>query len=74
MSEHVAYRDVAEDRLIEVLDELESQVRDDLLHERRRVHHRHLAIDPDELPVAHNADRPAHAGSHYAHEGPLAAP
>ena len=70
VSEHVAYRDVAEDGLIEVLDELERQVRDDLLHERRRVHHGHIAIDPNELPVAHNADRPAHASSRYAHDRP----
>ena len=68
VSEHVAYRDLAEDGLIEVLDELERQVRDDLFHERRGVHHRHIAVDPNELPVAHNADRPAHASSRYAHD------
>jgi hypothetical protein len=68
MSEHMAYRDVAEDGLIEVPDELERQVRDDLLHERCRVYHGYIAIDPNEFPVAYNADRPAHASSRYAHD------
>ena len=33
VSEHVAHRDVPENGFIEVLDELQRQVRDDLLHE-----------------------------------------
>jgi hypothetical protein len=47
MSELVAYRDVAEHGLIEVADELERQVRDDLFHERCRVHCDPVANDPD---------------------------
>ena len=70
VGEYMAYRDFAENRLIEVLEELERQVRDDLLHERGRVHHRHIAIDLGELPLAHNADRPAHTSSPYAHDRP----
>ena len=72
VSEHVTYRDVAEDGLVEVLDHLERQVRDDLFHERRRVHYRLIAIDQNELPVVHNSDRPAHASSRYAHDRPRA--
>ena len=68
VSEHVAYRDVVEDGLIEVPDELERQVRDDLLHERCGVHHGYIAIDPNEVPVVYNADRPAHARLRYAHD------
>jgi hypothetical protein len=68
VSEHVAYRDIAEDGLIEVLDQFQRQVRNDLLHERRRVHDRRIAIDPNELPLVQNADRPAHASSRYAHD------
>lgn len=60
MREHMADRDVGEDRLIEVLHELERQVSQDLPHERCRVHRLSMAIGPNEFPVAHNADRPAH--------------
>ncbi len=64
VSEHVAYRYVIEDGLIEVPGELERQVRDDLFDERCGVHHGHLAIDSNELPVAYNGDdllMPVHA-------------
>jgi hypothetical protein len=72
VSQDVAYRDVAGNGLVEVLDELERQVREDLLHQRRRVHHGRIAINPSELPVAHNADRPTHSSSGYADQCPLA--
>ena len=70
VSEHVAYRYVIEDGLIEVPGELERQVRDDLFDERCGVHHGHLAIDSNELPVAYNGDGPTHACSRYAYDRP----
>ena len=67
VSDDVAHRDVAEDGLVEVLCDLEREVRDDWLHERRRVHHGDVPRDLNELPVAHNADGSPHCPSRYAH-------
>jgi hypothetical protein len=70
VSQYVAYRDVAHDRFVEILNKFQRQVRDDLLHEGRRVHRCTIAIDLNELPIAHNCDRPAHTSSRYAHNRP----
>jgi len=60
--------DAPEDRLVEVLDELEGQVRNNLLDERSCVHHVWIAIDTRDLAPTHHSDRPAYAGSSYAEE------
>jgi hypothetical protein len=60
MSEDMADRDVAADRLIEVGYELQRKVREHLLDERCRVHYRRITVEPNELPVANDGDRSAH--------------
>lgn len=39
------------DRLVEMVDELERQMRDHLLDERRGVHDRHVTLDTNEFVV-----------------------
>jgi hypothetical protein len=56
VSEDVSNRDVVEDGLIEVLDQLEREVPDYLLDQRGCVHHDCIAFGSNELPVAHNPE------------------
>lgn len=55
VSDHVTDRDDTGHSLIQIVDELESQMRDDLFDERRSIHGPAVALNASELPVTHDS-------------------
>ena len=66
VGQYVADRDTANDGLLQVIHEFECEMRNNLLDERRRVHHRRVALDTREAPTSHDRDRLEHASGTYA--------